>query len=154
MKKAMRLLCLIFAFAFIFTIPAQGVAINTENENKEGTTRSAYFGSSCVYLVDNKNCSFDVWFEVTATRYMDKLGASHIKIQESLDGTTWTTVRNCYPSSYPDMLATDAVFHASSVHYTGMQGRYYRAVITLYAENASGTGQVFEYTQTLRLQYA
>lgn len=144
MKRVSRLICMLLAAAMLLAMPAAAA------ENAEPRA-SSFFGSSDVYLYQTSSTKFEAWFEVTALGIMDKLGASEIKIQESTDNENWTTVKTCTMSGYSNMICNNTGSHASYVTYTGTTGRYYRAKITLYAENSTGTGTWIRYTSSIQL---
>ena len=133
MKRFSRILSLLLAVVMVLAVPAAAMG----NEN---TRASSFFMSSDVYLYKTSSTKFQAWFEVTALGGMDKLGASEIKIQESSDGENWTTVKTCSMANYSNLIDEDTISHVSYVSYTGKTGKYYRAKITLYAKNSTGTG--------------
>ena len=141
MKRFSRMVSLLLAVVMVLAVPVAA----TENENARA---SSFFGSSDVYLYQVTSTKFEAWFEVTALGGMDKLGASEIKIQESSDGENWTTVKTCTMSNYSNLICNNTASHASYVSYTGTVGKYYRAKITLYAENSTGTGAWIRYTSS------
>ena len=144
MKRVSRMVCLLLVVVMVLAIPVAAM----ENENARA---SSFFMSSDVYLYRATSTKFEAWFEVTALGGMDKLGASEIKIQESSDGENWTTVKTCTMSNYSNLICNDTASHASYVSYTGTVGKYYRAKITLYAENSTGTGAWIRYTSSIQL---
>ena len=144
MKRVSRMLSLLLAVVMVLAIPAAA----TENENARA---SSFFGSSDVYLYQTSSTKFQAWFEVSALGIMDKVGASEIKIQESSDGENWTTVKTCTMANYSNLICENTGAHASYVSYTGTTGKYYRAKITLYAENSTGTGAWIRYTSSIQL---
>lgn len=144
MKRISRLSYFFLAVVMLLTIPA-AAAGNVDPR------ASSFFGSSDVYLYKTSSTQFQAWFEVTALDGMDKLGASEIKIQESYDNENWTTVKTCTMGSYSNLICNNTGAHASYVSYTGTTGRYYRAKISLYAENSSGTGTWIRYTSSILL---
>lgn len=144
MKHFSRMLSLLLVVVMVLAVPVAA----TENENARA---SSFFGSSDVYLYQVTSTKFEAWFEVTALGGMDKLGASEIKIQESSDGENWTTVKTCTPTNYSNLIRENTSFHASYVSYTGTTGKYYRAKITLYAENSTGVGERIRYTSSIQL---
>ena len=141
MKRFIRYICLIIVAAVLMTVPALATESRASN----------YIMSTCVYLTKESSTRFDVWHEVIALGYMDELGAAEIKIQESTDGRNWTTVRTITPSDEPSMTIENDFAYASSVSYTGVSGRYYRARIIMFAENSTGRGEVITYTEPLKL---
>ena len=138
------MISLLLAVVMVLAVPAAAL----ENENARA---SSFFGSSDVYLYKISSTKFQAWFEVSALYTMDKVGASEIKIQESSDGENWTTVKTCTMANYSNLIDENSGFHASYVSYTGTAGRYYRAKITLYAKNSTGTGYWTRYTSSIQL---
>ena len=124
--------------------PAQAVEI--------GDSRgSSFFISSSVYLSKTSDTTFEAWFNVSATRTMDELGASSITIQKSYDGVTWESMITYTKESTPKLICTNTGLHGACVRYAGTTGRYYRAMIILYAKDGNSIGEMIEYTPTLQL---
>lgn len=144
MKHISRIIGILMVAVMLMTMPAAAA------ENAEPRA-SSFFMSSDVYLYQTSSTKFEAWFEVTALGIMDKVGASEIKIQESSDDENWTTVKTCTMDSYSSMICENTGSHASYVSYTGTTGKYYRAKITLYAENSTGTGEWIRYTTSIQL---
>ncbi len=144
MKRLLRYMSFIIALSLLLAVPA----LAAENVTPRA---SDYIMSTCVYLDQTSGTQFDVWHEVIALGIMDELGAYRIRIQESTNGTDWTTVYTFTPEDEPSMVEEDSPVHVGYVTYTGVKGRYYRAKITMFAENSKGRGEVVTYTETLRL---
>ena len=144
MKRFSRIVCMLLAVVMVLAAPAAAM----ENENSRA---SNFFGSSDVYLQQTTSTQFRVWFEVSALYGMDKLGASEIKVQRSSDGENWTTMKTYSMENYSNMICENTGAHASYVTYTGQTGYYYRAKITLYAENSSGFGEWDRTTSSILL---
>ena len=144
MKRFSRIVCMLLAVVMVFAAPAAAI----ENENSRA---SNFFMSSDVYLYQTTSTQFRVWFEVSALGGMDKLGASEIKVQRSSDNENWTTMKTYTMDSYSNMICENTGAHASYVTYTGQTGYYYRAKITLYAENSSGFGEWDRTTSSILL---
>lgn len=144
MKRISQLICMLLVVALLLAVPAAA----TENPEPRA---SNFFMSSDVYLYQTSSTQFQAWFEVSALGIMDKVGASEIKIQESSDDENWTTVKTCTMGNYSNLIRENSGVHASYVSYTGTTGKYYRAKITLYAENSNGTGEWTRYTSSIRL---
>lgn len=144
MKRFSRLICMMLAAVMLLAIPAAAA------ENAEPRA-SSFFGSTDVYLYKTSSTQFQAWFEVSALYTMDKVGASEVKIQESSDGENWTTVKTCTMANYSNLICENTGFHASYISYTGITGKYYRAKITLYAENSTGVGERIRYTSSILL---
>lgn len=144
MKRFSRIVCMLLAVVMVLAAPAAAM----KNENSRA---SNYFMSSDVYLQQTTSTQFRVWFEVTALDGMDKLGASEIKVQRSSDGVNWTTMKTYTMANYSNMICENTGAHVSYVTYTGQTGYYYRAKISLYAENSTGVGEWIRYTSSILL---
>lgn len=89
-------------------------------------------------------------FTVTATAYMDTVGALRITIYESTDNSNWTLKKTYLSSSYTGMMASNKLAHSGGVDYQGVVGRYYRAYIGIWAgKNGAGDSRYF-YTASKR----
>ena len=143
MKCSIKILCILLVISLLFVVPVSA----SENASKA----SSFFVRHCTYLYEVEGNEFGVWFEVTATYKMDELGVNRIKIQRSTDRNTWTTVKTCYPSSYPQMISTNTAIHADGVTYTGTSGYYYRAYVTYYAKSGNSIGEYDTYSDIIRL---
>ena len=144
MKRILKPLCAVLAVMLMFTQPAQAIEI-------ENTRDSSYFIASSVYLVKTSDMTFEAWFDVSATRTMDELGASSITIQKSYDGVTWESMITYTKESTPQLICANTGLHGACVRYAGTTGRYYRAKIVLYAKDGRNTAEMVEYTPTLQL---
>lgn len=144
MKRFSRLLCILLSVVLMISTSAAAA------ENVEPRA-SNFFMSSDVYISMQTSTQFRVWFEVSALGIMDKVGASEVKVQKSSDGENWTTMKTYSMDDYSNMIDENSGAHASYVTYTGQTGYYYRAKITLYAENSSGVGEWIRYTSSVLL---
>lgn len=142
MKRFVKYVCLLLSLSLLLTIPVMAA------EMPDGRS-SNFFGSSSVYLYKTSSKTFQAWFDVTAVRTMDKLGASRIKIQRSTDDENWSTVKTCTMDSYGNLVCDNTASHMSYVTYTGSSGYYYRAYIELYAKDEVGTGYWDRYTSSI-----
>ena len=144
MKRFIRILSLVMAVAMIMTTPAFAAeAVSPRASN--------FFMSSSAFFDDVAGSRVDVWFEVTSLGVMDELGASKIKIQRSTDMVNWTTVQTYYKADYSQMTDTNCGSHTACVPFYPTDGYYYRAVITLYAKNSTGSATMTTYTAILDL---
>ena len=83
---------------------------------------------------------------------MDEIGASVIHVYRSADGDSWTKVRSYYKEDYSNMTCENTVSHVDYVTYTGAwTGYYYRAQITLYARNSTGSAVRYRYTEVMKM---
>ena len=144
MRRFIRCVSLIMIAAILLAIPVSAA--------ENGDTRaSSYFGCSSVYLYKTSALTFEAWFDVTAIRGMEELGARTIKIQRSEDGESWIDVKIFSRDSYSNLICTNTARHASYVTYTGTPGYYYRAYIVLYAKDSNGSGEWYRYTSPIQL---
>lgn len=141
MKRFVKVIALFLVLATVIALPV--VAADQR--------ASSFFMRSNVYLYKVSSTQFQACFSVTAVDQMDELGVSEIKIQRSSDGANWSTMRTYTKESHPSLIKTNTSSYATYVTYTGTTGYYYRAKITLYAKNDSGTGYYERYTTTLQL---
>ena len=112
---------------------------------------SSYFASYDASAVVSAFRTFRVWFDVLAKSGMDELGASSIIIQQSSDQVNWTDVKTCLPASYPQMIEENTVGVCNYITITGIPGYYYRAYVTFYAKNSTGTGEICDYSEVVWL---
>lgn len=141
MKRFLQLVTLLLVMSLVLSIPAFAV------EPKS----SAFFVCNSTYLEKVSGTTFDIWFDVTAKGTMNELGVSTIKVQRSSDQTNWTTIFTYSKDSYSQMICENTAGHADSVRYSGTAGYYYRAKVTFYAKNSSGTGTYVMYTDTIKV---
>lgn len=124
MKRFTQLICLLLVASMCLAIPTFAAE-----------QASDFFMSHSCYLWEISDSEFQVWFNVTAVDGMDVLGASIIKVQRSTDKSNWETVQTYY-----DIYGYDTSFYGSHVTYSSAEaGYYYRAKVTFFAENSSGT---------------
>lgn len=141
MKRLFRYISLCLIVAMLLAVPALSAEPRA----------SDFIMSTCVYLDKTSSTQFDVWHEIIARDIMDELGTCEIQIQESTDGTNWTTVKTFTPEEESSMVTYNNYAYANHVSYTGVPGRYYRARLIMFAENSNGRGEVTTYTETLKL---
>ena len=111
---------------------------------------SNFFWYSSVYFSYVSGSQYQIWFDVTAVSRMNELGASKIVVERSTDLVDWEPVKIYNKSSYSQMTTTSTTAHyASYVTYYPADGYAYRATVTLYAKNSSGTGEMDETTALL-----
>ena len=145
MKRWFRCISLILAISMLLAVPA--FAAETANSRA-----SDYFWASSVYFWNTSGRNYEIWFDVTAVGTMAELGTSKIQVQRSTDEENWTTVRTYYKEDYSQMTRSSTTSYANCVPFTATTGYSYRAIVTLYAKNSSGTGEMDEVTATLDLR--
>lgn len=75
---------------------------------------------------------------------MDELGALSISLYESTDKNTWTWKKTFTHDSTSDMLGYDDFYYSSHVDYQGVEGRYYKAYVCVWAgKNGDGDTRYF-----------
>lgn len=145
MRRFTQLVCLVLVFVTVFST----VAFAAETPQPRA---SMFFMSSSVYFWHVSGNDYQVWFDVTAKSTMQKLGASKIKVQRSTDEVNWTTVQTYNMADYSQMTTSNAATYINKVPFSATTGYSYRAIVTLYAKNSSGTGEMNEYTAILDLR--
>lgn len=141
MKQFIRIICIILVFATLLPLTAFA--------EQSDIRSSAYFTEIQASLGKVSTYTFEIWFDVTATRGMDVLGVSEIILYRSSDNIDWMSVKTYEPDRYTQMLAENTGSHGSFVSYTGMREYYYRAEVTFYAKKGTGIGMITEYTPSL-----
>lgn len=146
MKKYVRIICVILICSILFAIPAQA---DTVVEPRE----SYFFGSYVTYLYRTSSTSLQIWIEVDSNvATMDVLGVSEIVLYRSVNMNSWTKVRVYTMENYPQLVDTNTRTHVGHVTYNNASpGFYYRAYVTFYAKNSTGTGERYVYTDILRM---
>lgn len=139
MKKITQCVCLLLVCAML-AIPASA--------NTKGTDASNYFAYTDAYLNALTSTSFQVCFEVTAVDYMDKLGASIIKVQRSSNGSDWETVHTRTKEDYSALTEDDSYDHNYYFTYYGSSEYQYRAYVEFYAKKDNGEAYYDTYTET------
>ena len=144
MKRLIQVTSMLLIMAIFLTTPAFAFEVIDQRASYYFTSGSAYFNMVSSTRVD-------VWFDVTATGTMTELGASKIKVQRSTDEVNWTTVQTYYKADYPQMTDDNTTTHDACVPFYYTDGYYYRAVVTLYAKNSNGYGEMDTVSATLDL---
>lgn len=81
----------------------------------------------------------NIYFSVTASNIMDILGANKIAIQR-YNGSRWVTESTLSSDDVPEMQTTNAIQHYAWIPYEpNYSNANYRAVVTFYAEDSSGS---------------
>ena len=138
MKRFVRIICLVLVLSMTIAVPAYAL--------EQSQRASDFFSSFKAYCYTSSSGQLAVYFKVIATDTMDELGASIIKVQQSSDGTNWTTVRTFTKDVYTQMKNTNTVMHATTLYCSKTSGYYYRAYVEFYAKNSTGTGAYGYYT--------
>ena len=144
MIKYCRYLCIILVCSMCLTCTAYAA------ENND-VRSSQFFWRSSAWLTKTSSNQFRACFDVTCIGIMEEVGARTIRIQKSTDGVNWTTIITYSKDTSPYLIDYNTAAHGTCVSYTGTPGCYYRAVVTLYAKNSSGIGEMTVYSSMLLL---
>lgn len=146
MKRFIQFICVVLVFVMVLSTPA--FAAGTADSRA-----SMFFMSSSVYFYHVSGSQYQIWFDVTAVSGMNELGASKIVVERSTDLSDWEAVKTYNKSTYTQMTTkTVTGTYDNYVTYYAADGYAYRAIVTLYAKNSSGTGEMDEVTATLDLR--
>lgn len=138
MKRFVRIVCILLVISVLLAVPAYA----TEQSQRA----SSFFSSFKAYCYATSSNRLAVYFMVIAVGTMDEVGTSEIKIQESSDGTNWTTVKTFTKDVYSQMTDTNTGAHSATLYYPRNSSCYYRARVEFYARNSTGTGIYYYYT--------
>lgn len=136
MKRFLNCVCFLLVAVTLFTTTAFAAEPRA----------SHYFAASSAYIDKVSNTKYNIWFDVTAVGIMSKIGVKTIKVQRSTDEVNWTTVKTYSMSDYSQMTDTNTAGHSGYVTYSGSANYYYRAYVTFYAKNSSGSATDSYYT--------
>ena len=146
MKRFTQIICIVLVFVMMLST----TAFAAEAANPRA---SNFFAASSVYFWQVSGSKYEIWFDVTAVDTMTELGASKIVVERSTDEENWTTVKTYKKENYSQMTTkAGTIGYANCVTYYPTSGYVYRATITLYAKNSSGTGEMDETTALLDLR--
>lgn len=145
MKRFTQLVCIILVCAMCFSMTAFAAEATDARA-------SNFFWSSSVYFWHVSGNSYQIWFDVTAVGTMTELGTSVITVERSTNLVDWDDVCTYYKEDYSQMTDTGTAGHSGYVPFTATDGYAYRAIVTLYAKNSSGTGEMDETTELLDLR--
>ena len=147
MKKLVSFVCIILVCGLLFAVPAQAA--------ETAEPRASYFFSSYgTDLYKTSSSSFQIWFDVVATagNTMQVLGVSEITVYRSADQQSWKKMGTYLMEYNSQMVAQNTSSHGGYVTYNyATTGYYYRAYVTFYAQNSTGIGERYVYTEILRM---
>lgn len=146
MKRFTQVVCILLVVAML--LPISALAAEADNSRA-----SNYFTYSSVYFWHVSGSQYQIWFDVSAVSRMTELGTSKIIVERSSDLVDWDPVKTYNKSSYSQMTTTSTTArYANYVTYYPADGYAYRAVVTLYAKNSSGSAEMTEVTEVLDLR--
>lgn len=145
MKRFIRVVCLILVLCTVFSVTAFAETVTEPRA-------SSYIAAHDAFLYKTSASQFQIWFDVTACTSVTHLGVSEIEVYKSADKENWTRMRSYKYENYPEMMDYNSGSHTGYVTYNyATTGYYYRAYVTFYAKNSSGTGTIFRYTAALKM---
>mgnify|MGYP003463348626 CR=1 FL=1 len=133
-----KFLTLLTCFMLI-TATSMALAAEVSDEGTVEPRASQYLSSYMAYIAPVGSGKIQIWFDVEGTAVMDKIGTTTIVLKESTNGTSFTPVKTFKSTSYSSMIASNKGSYTSYVPYSGTAGRYYQAVVTVYAEKNGGS---------------
>ena len=135
-----KLLVALLAVVLVFAMSATALASDIQPYRA-----SDYLGTYGASITAQANKQMRVYFSVVATGLMDEVGADHITIEKKVNGV-WTYDRTISheDDGYEHMMTSNAAGYAAAVYFTGTVGVEYRATVTVYAGDSTGsdTGDV------------
>ena len=130
MKRIKRLLCAVLTLCML-----AGMMTTFASASERS---SAYLSSYRAFLTAKGNGRVSVTVDVSGTNYMTDIGAEAIYIYESTDNVDFTLVATYEAEDYPDMLGSGSFYYETPIIHRGTAGRYYSAIVDVYAGNANG----------------
>lgn len=101
---------------------------------------SYYLSSYTSYICHMGGGNLEIWYRVTGVDDWADIGVLTIMLYESSDQVNWTRVTTFMHDEHDAMLAHDTWFHMSHVDYEGSTGKYYKALVTIWAGDANNNG--------------
>ena len=127
MKK--RLVSL--AFALIMIVSVTGVAFAT-------TRASEYLAGYSISLEAKGDGEMGIFFDVTGTGRMTKIGAQALYIDEYVNGS-WEPYLTMTAAENDNFYGSNTASHSGFAYFTGTPGVKYRVTLKAYARNSSGS---------------
>ena len=134
MKKLITLMMtLAFTLSCFFSISAYAAQNNTTEPYA-----STYFANYSAEIIPGNDGEIIIRYSVQAKTTMTELGASKVVVQEK-SGSTWTNKKTFNKSTTPSMVGSNRAVFSKDLSYSGTEGKEYRAVVTFYAKDSSGS---------------
>lgn len=136
MKRALSFV-LTIAFAISLCVCAVEAA-PLMDESIVPMRASDYFSYYSAAATSGTGGDVAISISIRATKTMNSIGATKIVIQE-MNGNRWQEAYTKTGTIYNGLLDGDASSFRGSYTYPGTSGKTYRAIVTLYAEDAFGS---------------
>lgn len=130
MKKLVTLIMVLSCIFSSYAFAAQPVEIETY--------ASSYFDNYSISLSNEGDGDIKIKYFVAGKNIMDELGVKKIIIQEKTN-SSWDDVKTYNSSSYSSFISKDIRSKDGSITYSGEKGNTYRAKVTFYAKDSSGS---------------
>lgn len=139
-RKFKRICCLLLtlSLAAILTLPAFA-----------SETASHYFSYTDFFATAIGNGQVSVEFDINATRTMQEVGATEIKIWEQQSNGTYENVYTFTRYNTSGLIRQNTIAGYGEVIYNGTAGTKYYATGALYAKNADGDETLYAMTRTI-----
>lgn len=102
--------------------------------------QSDYLSSYDVWMTAERRGAVTVHVDINGKGIMDEIGTSRIVIRESNDGGQSWKIAAEFNKSDLGMYDNDSSGYFGSFVYQGTAGNLYKATVSIYAENSSGSG--------------
>lgn len=129
-RSFVKLVAFFLVLSLITPIAAQAAAPETSEP-----MASAYLAAYTAYVCAMGSGDLEIWFEVTGTRTIPRIGVLTIRLYESTDNQNWYWVETFLHEDHAGMLKSNSYFCVSHVDYQGIAGRYYKAYVTIWGGN-------------------
>ena len=112
---------------------------------------SLYLSAYRAWLTPESGAKIDVTIHVQAVDDMDYVGATKVEMYESSDGgVTWSRDGTYLSAFNQDMLVEgDVLYYDTPITHQGTSGYKYYAVVTVYAEDSTGSDSKTYVTPTV-----
>lgn len=101
------------------------------------TRASAYITSTYMDVIPTGEGELAVEFSILGTGRMSRIGAQAISFYRE-NGSSWTYLTSYYDDD-EGMAETNTYSHGNTMYYQGVSGTRYKVIVTLFAENSSGS---------------
>ena len=133
-QRTIQFFALLLALSAVFSSPALAAS-----KGSDIVPHASYYLSSYDASCTSSGKTISIHYDVTATGTMSNVGAISAFLYESSNGTNFTCVRSYYAAIEGNMLKQNAAFYGKTLTYSGTVGRYYYAIVNIYADNSSGS---------------
>lgn len=144
-RRIAMLLCLVTLCA-VMVIPT--AAADVDN-GVEPMRASDYIDAYSAWMTTGSGGKLYINYDITATGRMTIIGAKLIALQVK-DAGIWTNLKNYGGSLANGMYAQNTGFHGGTITYGGTSGKDYRAIVTLYAADSTGSDSRVVTTNAVR----